>query len=141
MNSHNDEHDDIDINSNERHFRAPLIDRSHFVKEDDIIEAVELPEDNKWSQLEARFPVRLTLLFFAAQLIYEVILRLNVDGQFLTVGLFYLSLFCLIRSVFFAAVISILPARVKSRAIFFLLVLLPVIYASQLIYYKFFRTF
>lgn len=141
MNSHNDEHDDIDINSNERHFRAPLIDRSHFVKEDDIIEAVELPEDNKWSQLEARFPVRLTLLFFAAQLIYEVILRLNVDGQFLTVGLFYLSLFCLIRSVFFAAVISILPARFKSRAIFFLLVLLPVIYASQLIYYKFFRTF
>ncbi|MCK9176378.1 MAG: sulfatase-like hydrolase/transferase [Clostridiales bacterium] len=141
MNSHNDEHDDIDINSNERHFRAPLIDRSHFVKEDDIIEAVELPEDNKWSQLEARFPVRLTLLFFAAQLIYEVILRLNVDGQFLTVGLFYLSLFCLIRSVFFAAVISILPARFKSHAIFFLLVLLPVIYASQLIYYKFFRTF
>lgn len=141
MNSHNDELDDIDINSNERHFRAPLIDRSRFVKEDDIIEAVELPEDNKWSQLEARFPVRLTLLFFAAQLIYEVILRLNVDGQFLTVGLFYLSLFCLIRSVFFAAVISILPARFKSRAIFFLLVLLPVIYASQLIYYKFFRTF
>ena len=66
---------------------------------------------------------------------------MNVDGQYLTAGLFYLSLFCLIRSVFFAAVISILPARVKSRAIFFLLVLLPVIYASQLIYYKFFRTF
>lgn len=83
----------------------------------------------------------LALLMFGTQLISELVLRLNVDGPFFTIGLLYLTLLCLVRSLVLAALLRILPQRARTVATYALLFLLPFMYSAQLVYYKFFRTF
>ena len=140
MNLQHDDSDSIDLT--DRHLRVPKIAREDFhVKEDTSLTSEPPQKETATSRLKDYFPLWLVFMFFASQLLYELILRVNVDGKFFTIGLLYLSLFCLIRSVFFAAVVSILPKQRRTAASMFILILLPLVYSAQLVYYKFFRTF
>ncbi|HZK28882.1 MAG TPA: hypothetical protein VFD19_01540, partial [Clostridia bacterium] len=79
---------------------------------------------------------RFVCLLFFTQLLCELVIRVNVEGSFITIGLLLIPLFCLIRSLMMAAIISILPPRGKSFMFIFLLILFPFLYSAQLVYYK-----
>lgn len=128
--------------SNGERIRQPVIRRSDFILRESLVEPV-LPQEplsgKGW--LFPRCYASIFLLFFSVQLISELVLRLNVDGSFFNIGLLYLTLFCLMRSIILTALVGVLPPSAQRVSLYILLVLFPFIYSAQLIYYKFFRTF
>ncbi len=127
----------------EERVRKPLIRRADFVQREPVVERREPPLEpvTVKSRLIPPCFAFLFLLLFTAQLICELVLRVNVDGNFFNIGLLYLTLFCLMRSIILTSLVGVLPPRAQEAGLYILLVLFPFIYSAQLIYYKFFRTF
>jgi phosphoglycerol transferase MdoB-like AlkP superfamily enzyme len=125
----------------ERYMRKPDIRRYGFTPQQvDSVDSLREQDGKNIRERVLCFVPFVALLFFT-QLFCEFIIRLNVEGSFFTIGLLYIPLFCLMRSIVLAAVISFLPPRGRSFVLISLLILFPFIYSAQLIYYKFFRTF
>lgn len=124
-----------------RHIRRPAIGRSDFVlrNAEPALDFSDRREDDRRSRLTCG--LNLLLLLFASQLVGELVLRVNVDGPFFTIGLLYLTLLCLVRALVFTAFLRILPQKARTVGIYALLFLIPFICSAQLVYYKFFRTF
>lgn len=118
-----------------RGLRTPLIRKAGFVAKEELLPAPKPCPSRLWNQ------VWLTLVLFGAMLISEFVLRLNVDIDFFTIGLLYIPLFCLVRALVLGALISLLPCKGQTAAVMGLLIFFPLVYSTQLIYYKFFRTF
>jgi lipoteichoic acid synthase len=83
----------------------------------------------------------LTLLFFGAQLVCEIVLRVNMDVPFFAIGLLHMAMFAFTRSIALAVITALFPPGGRNPFVTAVLVFYPFIYSSQLIYYKFFRTF
>lgn len=121
--------------------RQPLIRRPDFVLHPPVAAAELLrKEGSGWRGMLA-CNRHLILMLFVSQFVSEIVLRVNVDGPFFTIGLLYLTLLCLVRAVALSALLRALPQKVRSAATYALLLIFPFIYAAQLVYYKFFRTF
>ncbi len=124
-----------------RNMRRPLVNRPDFILRAALpAEDFANPLDGGWRG-RLSCGLHLVVILFAAQLISEIVLRINVDGPFFTIGLLYLTLFCLVRAVILSALLRVLPQKVRNAATYALLFIFPFIYAAQLVYYKFFRTF
>ncbi|HPX93093.1 MAG TPA: sulfatase-like hydrolase/transferase [Bacillota bacterium] len=124
-----------------RKIRRPDISRPDFVSW--AAESGAKHADRDEGGLGERLPCsfHLMLLLFGSQLISELVLRINLDGPFFSIGLLYLTLFCLVRAVILSALLRSLPPKARTAAIYALLFIIPFVYAAQLVYYKFFRTF
>ncbi|NLB28531.1 MAG: hypothetical protein GX819_06255, partial [Clostridiaceae bacterium] len=124
-----------------RNMRRPLVNRPDFILRAALpAEDFANPLDGGWRG-RLSCGLHLVVILFAAQLISEIVLRINVDGPFFTIGLLYLTLFCLVRAVILSALLRVLPQKVRNAATYALLFIFPFVYAAQLVYYKFFRTF
>lgn len=122
--------------------RRPHVRRADFmakVKEDlpRMVEEVQAVRPSFFQ----RFDWQRVILLFAALLLSELVLRVNVSGPLFNIGLLYISLFSLMRAMVMSSFLEILPEKARMPTTFGLLVLFPFIYSAQLIYYKFFRTF
>ena len=83
----------------------------------------------------------LLLYFFASVLFYEIILKITTMQPFHRFDLFYMAMFGLSFSIIFYLLSSLFNGKDKFTLAFILLLLLSVIFSSQMVYYKFFKTF
>lgn len=128
--------------------KAPEVTRHHTVRRPDfivnedpgepqVLEVAQVKGPSFWAQLD----LRRVFLLFAALFLSEMILRLNVSGPFFNLGLLYIGLFSFMRAFILSAFMELLPPRAKQPVLMGLFILFPFIFSTQLVYYKFFRTF
>jgi lipoteichoic acid synthase len=83
----------------------------------------------------------LLLYFFVSVLFYEIILKVATMQPFYRFDLFYMAMFGLSFSIIFYLLSSLFSGKDKFGLTFVLLLLLSLIFSSQMVYYKFFKTF
>jgi phosphoglycerol transferase MdoB-like AlkP superfamily enzyme len=82
------------------------------------------------------------LLYFVFSVFYmEIILRFHTAEKFFSVGLFYSLLFAVSLSAGVYLVVSLFGEKLRNFLSSVALVILTVVFSSQFIYFKFFKTF
>jgi lipoteichoic acid synthase len=79
--------------------------------------------------------------FFFSLLYLEIFLMLNMETPVVWIGLYYNVLFSAIYSLLFVLLLNLLPTRIRIFSGLLLLFIITILFSSQLIYYKVFKTF
>lgn len=85
--------------------------------------------------------INLLFYFFVSLLFMEIIFRIATIGEIKYQGLMISAIFMLALSIIFFLLSNFLKGWCQSTFASFLLIGIGVIYSSQIVYYKFFRTF
>ena len=85
--------------------------------------------------------LNLLLFLFGTILFMELILRVNTEEIFFNAGLLYSVLFSGAASILIYLIAGFFKGSARTAVISFALVFLTLLFSSQLIYYKIFRTF
>lgn len=100
-----------------------------------------LPAKKEDRHARLRFILLAALFFFFQHSLNELVLRIVMAENFLSIGLLHAALMNLARSFGFAALISFLPRKGRNIGFTIVMFLLPLIYSAQLVYFRFFKTF